>query len=379
MKTNSSRTTYLFAALVVALLWAPEFASAQSARGVHLTRNGFRTHVFAAQVTRDADGNASSACMALTSPQVEAARIGLRVSRAMSASMPTAVVRGPAGGATFDVTYTDAQGEGFNHSTDGAKRRLAFETALLAWTKVIRAEQPIRVEATMHDMDDGDDDPNTSLLATAGPSEFWIVENKAVPSPLAWQMLGGRYSNAGESDISVNVNQTADWDYRLDGQAERGKFSFVYTLMHEIAHGLGHVDSFDLDTGKLLNDPTPFVYDVFVNRGSSQRNRVMDHAPEEVKRDMVSRDLFFNGENAVAAARAAFRSLPMIKLYAPDPFQSGSSMSHVDQDTYADIRTGLMTPIDFGAGSDKIDKLTLAIMKDMGYSLVPDAQTTRKQ
>jgi hypothetical protein len=378
MKTITSRTAYVLSALVVALLWTPESTSAQS-RGVHLTRNGFRTPVFAAQVTRDANGNASSACVAMTSPQVEAARLGRQVSRAMSESYPTAVVRGPAGGATFDVTYTDADGEGFNHSSEGAKRRQAFETALSAWTKVIRAEQPIKVSATMHDMDDGDNDPLTSLLATAGPSEFWVLENRAVPSPLAWQQLGGRYSNAGESDIEVNVNQTADWDYRLDGQAERGKFSFVYTLMHEIAHGLGHVDSFDNETGKLLNDPLPFIFDVFVNRGSSQRNRVIDHAAEEAKRDLVSRDLFFNGENAIVAARAAFRSLPMIKLYAPDPYQSGSSIAHVDQDTYADIRTGLMTPIDFGAGSDKIDKLTLAIMKDMGYTLVPDAQTTRKQ
>jgi hypothetical protein len=69
--------------------------------------------------------------------------------------------------------------------------------------------------------------------------------------------------------------------------------------------------------------------------------------------------------------------MPMVKLYAPDPYEPGSSISHVDQDTYSDIKTGLMTPSDFGSGSDKIDILTLAIMKDLGYTLVPNAVTAR--
>ena len=68
----------------------------------------------------------------------------------------------------------------------------------------------------------------------------------------------------------------------------------------------------------------------------------------------------------------------MVKLYAPNPYEPGSSISHVDQDTYADFKTGLMAPQDFGSGTDKIDILTLGIMEDMGYGLVPGAVTARK-
>ncbi len=46
----------------------------------------------------------------------------------------------------------------------------------------------------------------------------------------------------------------------MNGAASGDRFSFVYTLMHEVAHGLGFIDSFDSETGQLANDPLPFVY-----------------------------------------------------------------------------------------------------------------------
>ena len=62
----------------------------------------------------------------------------------------------------------------------------------------------------------------------------------------------------------------------------------------------------------------------------------------------------------------------MIKLYAPSEYAPGSSIGHVDQEPYADVRTGLMTPIDFGSGTDRIDILTLGIIADLGYTMVPN-------
>jgi hypothetical protein len=370
----------LFAAIV--LLGTASSVSAEQ-QGIHLTRNGFRTPIYGVSQVRGADGTVATECSPLTAPQVDAARFDRQVSRAMLASMPLAVVSGGETGATFNVTYTDPEGAGFNDSQLGARRRAAFEAALTAWAKVIHATQPIAVQASMLEMEDGDNDPTTTLLATAGPTEFWLIDGIATPASLTWQKLGGRYENAKDSDITVNANAKANWDYALDGTAAEGKFSFLYTLMHELAHGLGMVDSFDAKTGKLLNEPIAFVYDGFVNRGAGQRNRVMDHASEEKIRDLKSNDLFFNGENATVASQASIQPLPMVKLYAPDPYRAGSSVAHVDQDTYADVKTGLMTPTGFGAGSKEIDILTLAIIKDLGYEMVPPpappAVPTRRQ
>ncbi|MEO7158596.1 MAG: hypothetical protein ABI039_13590 [Vicinamibacterales bacterium] len=379
MKPPSGRATFLLSALVAALLWTTGVAG-QPGRGLYLTRNGFRAPLYGVSQTHHAEGNATTACAALDAVQVDAARIGVRVSRSMLANSPQAIVGGPAGGATFDVRYTDAQGTGFLATSNGATRRRAFEAALTAWSKVLYADQPIRVEATMHEMDDGDDDPDTSLLATAGPTDFWLIDDTIAPSALLWQMIGGRYENAGDSDISVNVNDQIDWDYRLDGGSAPGKSSLMYTLMHELAHGLGMIDSFDSETGALSNDPVPFVFDVFVNRGFSRRNRIIDHPSAEALRDMVSGALFFNGDSASEASRAHNRPLFMVKLYAPDPYEPGSSVSHVDQVSYEDnrIAPALMTPY-LGKGSDTIDRLTLGIMKDLGYALVTNATTRTPQ
>ena len=119
------------------------------------------------------------------------------------------------------------------------------------------------------------------------------------------------------------------------------------------------------------------MYDIFVNRGSSRINPVMDHAPDVTLRDIASRDLFFSGPNAAEVSRGLSRPAPMLRLYAPDPYETGSSVGHLDQATYEDSRTILMTPVIVGSG-DRIDNLTLAVMKDLGYQLTPAATTTRK-
>jgi hypothetical protein len=378
MKT-ATRVPFLLSALAVALVWmSASSAFAQGGPGIHLTPNGFRTPIYGVSEVVDGSGKVGAECATLTAPQVEAARFDRRISRAMMVSSPRSVVS-QEGGSAFDITYTDAEGAGFNDPVNGGVRRAAFEAAVSAWSKVIQAEQPIKIAATMREMDDGDNNPLTTLLAIGGPTEYWIVEDKAVPSALALQIFKGRQPNGKDIDITIDVNEKANWDYATNGVAATGKQSFVRNVLHELAHGLGMVGSFDHQTGKVLNDPYAFIYDTFVNRGSGQRNRLLDHAPDEAIGDLKSNDVFFNGESASEVSRTAAKPFPMAKLYAPNPYQPASSIGHVDQDTYADDKTGLMVARTFGQGTDKIDALTLAIIKDLGYTLVPPPPAPQEQ
>lgn len=378
MKTNR-RIALFISALFVGLVLTSTTAGVHGAgrQGIFLTRNGFRAPIYGVSQVRDANGDWITECGRLTSEQVEAARFGRNVSRSMLVNSPHAVIGNTTNGATFDITYSDPQGTGFNDPATGETARKALEASVLAWTKVIQGTVTIKVDASMPMQDDSAGDSGSTLLASAGPVDFWPRDNKAVPSALMWQLTNKRQNN-GDPDIQVNVNPKVDWDYAVNGAAARGKVSFVYTMIHEIGHGLGFVDSFDPETGTTLNT-MPFVYDTFVNRGSGSRNVVTDHTPDATKADLISGDLFFNGTNAVDASRRSIKPLPMIKLYSPNPYEQGSSISHVDQDTYADFKTGLMTPRDFGSGTDKIDILTLGIMKDLGYQLIPNATTARVQ
>ena len=160
--------------------------------------------------------------------------------------------------------------------------------------------------------------------------------------------------------------------YVPDGVSPRGTYSFVYTAIHEIGHGLGFFDTFDPDTGEVSNG-LPTSYDIHINRGTTAGNLLMTRDARRVERDLISEDLYFAGPNAVQASLVSIKPLPMVRLYAPDPYEYGSSISHLDQDTYANVLTGLMVPQDFGPDYAYVDRLALAIMADVGYVTNPAA------
>ena len=358
--------------LLVASVFSLWFVSAGGVAGAeragwHRTPQGYKAPVFGMSRTHDAAGQQGTDCARLTTTQIEHARLSRSVSRSTLQASPQVTV---AGGA-FEVVYTDVAGEGFRDSRTGTARKAALEASLVAWSKVLNTKVPIVVQARM----EASDDPDSGLLASAGPVDYLELDNKAVPYALAAQ-LKGKSVNDGTADIEIVFNPDVDWDYVTNGRSATGKVSFVYVTLHELAHGLGFIDSFDSDTGELSNG-IPFPYDAFVNRGTTTDNFLTGRSTSRVIRDLVSGDLFFNGPRANAASKRSIVPKPMVKLFAPDPYESGSSISHVDQDSYADLKVGLMTPYDFGPGSDKIDILTLGILEDIGYKLVPNATTAQ--
>lgn len=334
--------------------------------GVHVTPSGYRVPVYGMSFVRNTQGRPGTTCARLTAPQIEITRLGRSVARAFVDSYPRSSVRA-ASGVTFEIVYTDAPGTGFLDAQEGAVLKRAMEASMAAWSAVLQGTVPIVVHARM---EEGDDE--SALLASAAPIEFFAIDGRLVPSALAAQLTNARQSMDG--DVEVVFNPTVDWDYAVNGVAAAGKASFVYVAIHEVAHGLGFLDSFSAETGALEN-PVPYPYDVFVNRGSSGRNPLTRQSVTQVLEALTSGDLFFAGPKSIEASRRSIRPLPMVKLYAPAEYEHGSSISHVDQDTYSDFKVGLMTPQDFGSGTDKIDILTLAIMEDMGYRLVPGAIT----
>jgi hypothetical protein len=319
---------------------------------------------------RDASGHVHMECRELTQAQIDRLRIGRSITRAMQKLYPQAVVQptDPGTGMTFRIVYTDPAGSGFNDSTQ-PERKAALEAALGAWTSVLKGTVEVVVEAKMQ-KEEGDDE---STLASAGSIDYVVIDGVRYTTALAAQKKGVRAAKDGEADIDVSVNPEQDWDYSADYQkVEGGKSGLVYTLIHEVGHGLGFSASFDSETGELRN-PEPNAYDLFVNRGSAGDDKIRNHQAAAIIKDLISDDLFFNGPFAnKASINSEVHPGPMIKLYAPSPYKQGSSVSHVDQNSYEDVRAGLMTPEDYdGAGGTEIDPLTLGIMQDIGYELMP--------
>ncbi|WP_448573437.1 CARDB domain-containing protein [Trichothermofontia sp.] len=119
-----------------------------------------------------------------------------------------------------------------------------------------------------------------------------------------------------------------------------------------------------------MTDPTllfPTIFDIFVENGTGDILIADFPNPSiELGNELISDDVFFNGINASDANGGA---LP--KLYAPVPYESGSSIAHLDEDTFpAGDPNSLMTPyIDFGEAIHDPGPITLGILKDLGWEL----------
>jgi hypothetical protein len=358
--TQRGSGRFLVAAL--ALLLAAPVAAWAGEPGYRITPSGYRTAVLGSFL--DAAGG-GRVCRRLDAAEIAASDLDRLVHARSTSALPRATARAATPALPFVIVYTDPAGTGFDDPALGEVRRAALLASFAAWSRVLVGSVPVSVEARFVASE------NANTLASAGPSDFVAQDGLLVPFALASQKAQTPV-NPGGADLAIEFNPEAAWDYVPDGVAAEGTVSFVYTAIHEIGHGLGFLDSFDPATGAISNGlPTP--YDVHVNRGTLPGNLLLSRGADLVREDLISADLYFAGPNAVQASLVSIQPLPMPRLFAPGPYQPGSSVSHLDQETYADVRTGLMVPADFGPDYAYVDTLALAIMADLGYVTDPAA------
>ena len=74
--------------------------------------------------------------------------------------------------------------------------------------------------------------------------------------------------------------------------------------------------------------------------------------------------LYFNGAHAVTVYGGP------VPLYTPRPWESGSSMSHLDDSKFTGRNEKLMNAqVSMGQGVRNVSPLELAIMQDLGYTI----------
>ncbi|MDY6999676.1 MAG: hypothetical protein SW019_24045, partial [Actinomycetota bacterium] len=78
--------------------------------------------------------------------------------------------------------------------------------------------------------------------------------------------------------------------------------------------------------------------------------------------------MFFNGTHA----KAAYGGRP-VPLYTPAVWEGGSSISHLDDTTFAGANHAMMDAFSAGYGPDNItlSPVELGILMDIGYTVVP--------
>jgi len=271
---------------------------------------------------------------------------------------------------TMRITYDDSAGEGFSDPTLGSQRKAAFEAAINQWGQSLRGSVPIDIEASFDALGGT---ATSAVLGQAGPASV-IRDFSGAPRSSTWYALAMANQFAGSDlapglpDIIAQFNSSVDnsivlggkdFYYGTDGNAG-GDVDFYSVVLHELCHGLGFVEGVNEDGS--FSSGFPVIYDRFLAKGASAGADLLTSMNQTQRSSaLVSNSLFFGGDSTRTAGGGS-----NAKLYAPNPYETGSSVSHLDESTYSGDNE-LMTPVSSGV-THSIGPLVSGIFQDMGWT-----------
>jgi len=265
-------------------------------------------------------------------------------------------------------------------NTLGGQRLAAFQAAADEWAQTIGSPVPIEVDIEMSSLYCT---PTYAVLGSAGPNGIIFRDFPNAPAPGTWygQALANSIrlfdGNPGTSDIVAEFNQSigtpgcldgAGWSYVIDAPPPPGTLAFTETVYHEIAHGLGFMTYTNLGTGSQYQG-YPDGYSRFLYDETAGARWPLLSNSQRVASARSGGQLTWDGPAVDSAAgmltQGRHPSSGRVRMYAPNPFESGSSVTHFsDTLNPADIMTPDMQP---GA----MRALTVNLMQDIGWSVTP--------
>ncbi|MGB1250249.1 MAG: GEVED domain-containing protein [Candidatus Promineifilaceae bacterium] len=283
--------------------------------------------------------------------------------------------------ANFTVNY---RGPGDNGTCDTSE-----DGALIAWPNdaktamnhvidilddLITSSQTIVVDACYQPHQ------QTSSLAYAGATDSYNVDNgmgQAVYAVALQNAIDNTDNNGASPEITTSTNSAISWDYcTTNCSVDPAKFDFVSTLVHEFLHGLGFAMGFGVDND---NAPTvgnypspPTITDIFVYTSAdyaTNPNKQITSLPNNTAAllniyNAGSGMVEFRGTNTLTANGFA----PYIFSVAND-WQSGSSMSHLDDNHATNMGRMMNAATGSGPSSRTVDAITLMFLKDIGWTI----------
>lgn len=246
--------------------------------------------------------------------------------------------------ANITVTYT-----GFT-----PQAQAAFQYAVDIWKSQLNSSVPIHVEAYWSSLGRG-------VLGAAGPTTVarnfsgapqW---NVWYPIAMAEKIAGQDLNGQNESEIFAEFSSDTEWYYGTDQQPAPGSYDLVSVVLHELCHGLGFTAGTGYDDNTKFGDygfpavaggpDLPYTFATFIENAAGQRltdARLFKNPSAALGTQFTGAGLYFNSPLAVAVNPAVGDKRP--RLYAPATYNQGSSISHLNENTYrAGSENSLMT------------------------------------
>lgn len=306
-------------------------------------------------------------------------------------------------GAGFsDKTRVNPVG-GNTATTLGEARLQVFQRAAELWGSKLSSTQEIYVNAYFGNMTCS---TSSGMLGWARPNLFLknftnapkldVYYPVALANALAGKRIDGSnpMADASRADIQAEFNAVVDtsadclhgvkYYYGLDNNPGN-KIDLLNAVMHEMGHGLGFISFVDLSTGQGGDSDFPEdlgIYDQFVYDETQGKYWTQLSADQRVQSALNDNNLVWNGSNVdgvAAGLSVGVTAARHLKLFAPNPGVSTSSVSHWDDSVAPNL---LMRP--FATASIKASQgvdVTTCAMADMGWPIAagvncPDTANT---
>lgn len=292
--------------------------------------------------------------------------------------------------ATITIVNNDGAGEGFNDTTAksaeggnsgatlGQQRLNLFNYAASIWGAYLDTNVQINIEAQFNSLS-----PCSSsggVLGSAGTKtvhgNFTNAEfiNTWYHAALANKRKGSDLDSA-TNDMSATFNSSVDsgclgsgtrFYYGLNNSTPAGTTNLLVVLLHEMGHGFGFSSFVNGSTGALFSGfpdvYTRYMYDQTTNKYWYQ----MTDAERQVSA-LNTNNVYWDGPNVKAASNfltAGYDAATgRVQLFTPNPFQSGSSISHFSTSATQNL---LMEP-SINTGLPLTLDLTRQQMRDIGW------------
>jgi len=292
----------------------------------------------------------------------------------------------------FFPVFAHAQNATFTFNSTGTAPQIdsALEHTGQIWGAYLNSDIPIKVRIYYVNLADPS---NLAITIPNGRRDFPSAALDSVwyPTSLANSMEGSEL-NPGEADMDIYVNSIVNWYFATDGNPGGGQHDFVTVMLHEIGHGLGFLalvkedgalGSFGTLTAADLAPLTtsfPFpdlqkkhsIFSTFMENGMGQAlddTLLFPNPSAELLDEFTGNSVYFNGPLAMAKNGGN-----AVRLYAPATFAFGSSLQHVNENSFpASNPNALMTPF-VGAGEvhHTPGPLTIAMLEDIGWNVNHD-------
>ena len=277
----------------------------------------------------------------------------LDVFRPASTSASVAVAQGAlAAMLRFQFIY----GSGSQYWSSAARAALESAANKLASSIVVNSPVTITYDVT------GTKSPFSSTLASAG-SEFVSNDPGFLQTVVQQKILSGADANGSAADGTIDWNFGPPWAF---GAVSNTSYDFESIAMHELLHTFGFLSN--IEKAGSNNGQVWTVFDSYVvnSAGSHVINSGSDTWNAAYNSNLTGGNggLYFGGPNAVAAYQA------LVPLYAPNPWESGSSLSHLDDNAFSGSNEKLMNAVtSVGPGIRVISPIELGILADIGYTV----------